>query len=172
MDSKCELALDKRNALNKELLYKAQREAIQSQIEALNQELQALHVSALILADEFHLEKKLNPDNRGNLSVRVRLRATSEACFPSLSIEWSKFERKQSGVIFSSYLKRGRSFQYPKSIVKKAKQWEIDMFDLIEPKFSSIRKNAEAVGKVRRSLLEREKNITKVSFEDHFSNNK
>ena len=168
LDSKCELALDRRNDLSKELLYEAQREAIHSQVVALNQELQALHVSALILADEFHLEKRLNPDNRGRLSVRVRLRSTSEACFPSLSVEWSKFEKKQSGVIFSIYLKRGRTFQYPKSTVKKAKQWEIDMFDLLEPKFSSIRKNAEAIGKVRRSLLEREKNIPKVCFRDVF----
>lgn len=92
-----------------------------------------------------------------------------EDTFPSLTIEWSKFEKKQSGVIFSKYIKRGASYQYPKSTVKGCKEWEIDMFNLIEPKFASIRKQAETIGKSRRSLIEREKNITKLTFDGSFS---
>lgn len=139
-DSKCEDAIHARNQLNREDLYLAQREVISFQIQLLHYELQTLHVASMTLADEYHLEKKLNPDNRGSLSVRVRLRSSVEDTFPSLTIEWSKFEKKQSGVIFSKYIKRGASYQYPKSTVKGCKEWEIDMFNLIEPKFASIRK--------------------------------
>ncbi|WP_319784493.1 conjugative transfer protein MobI(A/C) [Oceanisphaera sp. IT1-181] len=154
-DSKNEAALEARGQLSDKSLHEAQLEFVYDQICNLQQELHILHLQALRYADSFHLEKRFNPDNKGNLSVRVRLRPGVKGNFASLTIAWSKFERRASGVVFSRYIKRGSSLQYPQSAANKCKQWEVEMFNVIEPEFAAIRKQNETIGKTRRLLIDR-----------------
>lgn len=164
-DAKDEQVREMRSTIRLDVLFDEQRELIKGQIESLQTELSLLHLVAMRIADRYYFEKQFNPDNLGNLTVRVRFRSALKGTYPSLTIEWSKFDRSGSGKVFSKHIKRGNDFHYPKSTTRGCKDWEIEMFNAIEPAFASIRRQAESIGKSRRSLISRLKMIDSIENE-------
>lgn len=164
-DAKDEQVRDMRSAVRFDVLFQEQRELVNVQIENLQTELSLLHLVAMSVADRYYFEKQFNPDNLGNLSLRVRFRAAKEGSYPSLTITWSRFQRSGSGKVFSQHIKRGNEYHYPKSTTRGCKDWEVEMFNAIEPILSLIRKQAESIGKTRRLLIDRLKMIDSIENE-------
>jgi hypothetical protein len=99
------------------------------------------------------------PETRGYLGVRVRRRGQG------MGIEWFKtspaFRKKGSNgptKPFHRYLARGKGYEYPLSVFRKAgaKAWELEQIRVLEPQFGEMRRRMEMLAKMDRQAREYE----------------
>jgi hypothetical protein len=100
-------------------------------------------------------------EKKQRIGTRVRLLNNS------LVAEWyqNRFVKPEPGGerkrVFSTYLKKGGAFRYPKHYFKKEPQWSQEVIELVENRYVLLRQRANVLAKIRRALAEYERLVDK-----------
>lgn len=150
---------EERSDITYDVLRVERIDTIQSIKESLNKELHAATLSALQIADSYweylsYLQSEQSEGERNSyFSVRVRLDEKRN----SLAIAWQKRYPVKGGgksgrTSNSRHISKGASFRYPKSAFGQIRDWEYSAIEAAEERFEHIRRQVEAIGKLRRSV--------------------
>lgn len=135
------------------------RKNIDSLFSVLDAELCILAIKALHLTDIYweyvgylHAEQP-EGEHFSYFSVRVRFKQEQN----NLEIAWQKrYPVKGTGTsgrkTNSRSLNKGLGFRYPKKAFGQIRDWEYDAVEAAEVRFEKIRRQVEAIGKLRRSV--------------------
>lgn len=160
---------EERGQLSIEDIKQEAREFIDDLRRRLDKELVVLAVEAQQQADMYWAANKsareeAGPDEQGRVGTRVRL------LHNSLVAEWyrNRFVKPElSGVsggkmkVFSTYLRKGTAFRYPKHYFKKEPLWAQEVIELVENRYVLLRQRANVLSKIRRALAEYERLVDK-----------
>lgn len=160
-------AADARDEVTSEAFIDASEQFTLTTTALLDQELNALTTQARKLSDGYWRFNQLMRDeggaeNQGYFGTRVRLVRTT------LSLGWfiNRFVNDplnpKKKKVFSTHLKKGNGFRYPKSAFRQAKEWELEAINVVEDQYAVLRQRAQALAKVRRAVSEYAK-LTGVS---------
>jgi hypothetical protein len=134
--------------------------------ERIEKELAVIAVDAQRQADMYWAANKsaieeAGPDKQGRVGTRVRLLNNS------LVAEWyrNRFIKPELNggkvKVFSTYLRKGGAFRYPKHYFKKEPQWAQEVIELVENRYVLLRQRANVLSKIRRALAEYERLVDK-----------